>query len=57
MKNIMSKILFDVSYDALPLASEIIVDLKLSQMKYRILTAFLFSLLVATVIGICNIVW
>lgn len=55
MKNIMSKKLFGVSYDALPLASEIIVDLKLSQYKYRILTASLSLILIITVITICNI--
>ena len=56
MKNIMSKKMFGVSYSELPLASEIIVDLKLSQMKYQVLSCFLFTALIITVILICNTV-
>lgn len=55
MKNIMSKKLFGVSYDALPLASEIIVDLKLSQIRYKALTCSLSLILIITVVTMCNI--
>ena len=49
MKNIMSKKMFGTSYDNLPLASEIIVDLKLSRLKYKILTLSMFAILIITV--------
>lgn len=56
MKNFISKKMFNTVYNDLPLASEIIVDLKLSRMKYQVLSCFLFTALIITVILICNTV-
>lgn len=52
MKNRMSKKLFDVPYSELPLASECIVDLKLSALKWKILSFISFSAVLATVLSI-----
>jgi len=56
MKNIMSKKMFGTSYDDLPLASEIIIDLKMSQLKYKVLTVSMLAILIITVATMCNIV-
>ena len=50
MKNRMSKKLFDVPYSELPLASECIVDLKLSALKWRILSSVLFTAVIVTAV-------
>ena len=48
MKDMMSKKTFGRQYNDLPLASEIIVDLKLKILKYRVLSLICTAVLVIT---------
>ena len=46
MKNMMSKKQFGKQYSDLPLASEIIIDLKIQILRYKIMTLSLSAVLV-----------
>ncbi len=53
MKNMMSKKIYGKQYSDLPLASEIIVDLKLQIFRYKILTLSLSAALVIALLTAC----
>lgn len=53
IKDLISKRLFDMPYSDLPLASEIIIDLKMQIFRYKILTFSLSAVLVITLLIAC----
>ena len=53
IKNLMSKRLFGMTYDRLPLASEIICDLRVQIMKYKICTLLLSA--VFALLTVCTL--
>lgn len=56
MKNLFSKRLFGVTYDELPLASEIICDLQMECFRNKILAFLLFAALVSMIVcGVCYV--
>ena len=56
MKNILSKKLFGIPYDELPLASEIIIDLKMKLLKWKFLSIAVVVVFILTAIVMCGIV-
>ena len=50
MKNLISKRMFGISYDELPLASELIVDLQIECITNRVLALLLSAALVLAVL-------
>ena len=56
MKNLISKRMFGISYDELPLASELIVDLQIECIRNRVLALLLSAALVFSIVGgvICS---
>lgn len=57
MKDIMSRKIYGKQYSDLPLASEIIVDLKLQILRCKIFTLFFTAAVVATLITVCVMRW
>ena len=55
MKDMMSRKIYGKQYSDLPLASEIIVDLKLQIFRYKILTFSLSAVLVITLLIACTL--
>lgn len=56
MKNIMSKKMFGTSYDNLPLASEIIIDLKMKLFKWKFLSVTITAVAIVTAAVMYNII-
>ena len=56
MKNLISKRMFGISYDELPLASELIVDLQIECITNKVLALLLSAALVFSIVGgvICS---
>ena len=55
MKDIMSRKIYGKQYSDLPLASEIIIDLKMQIFRYKILTFSLSAVLVITLLTACTL--
>ena len=56
MKNMLSKKTFGRQYSDLPLASEIIIDLKCQILRYKILTLSISAALVITLLTACEVI-
>lgn len=56
MKDIMSKKTFGKHYSDLPLASEIIIDLKCQILRYKILTLSISAALLITLLTACEVI-
>lgn len=56
MKDMMSKKTFGRQYNDLPLASEIIIDLKCQVLRYKILTFSLSAVLLITLLTACEVI-
>ena len=56
LKNFISRKMFGMSYDSLPLASEIICDLQCQVLRYKILTLSISAVLLITLLTACEVI-